>query len=519
MSRSVIGAAARPATRFFVLLTILSLLTTPVAASPGALPDASSADRGDGAPIQRGLLADLRSGELDRFVVEFTAQADLAGAGQINDFNRRGRFVMNRLRQATGAQAAAIALVEATPGARAESFWLRNTLVVYGGAALATSIAKLPGVKVVRAERIYPLVKPVETKAAMLRRPEPEWGVEKIGADDVWADGILGSGIVVANVDTGVEFDHPALVEPVPRQPRRRHVRPRLQLVGPDRHLRRRAVRQRRPRHAHHGHDGRRRRPRAVHARHRRRAGRPWIAAKGCEDFGCTDVVAAVRRASSSSPRPTSTASNPDPSSAPTSSTTRGAAGPATTFYLDDRHRPGAPPGSSPSSRRATPGRPAATGGSPGDFLESFSVGATDIDDEIAEFSGARPVASSARSSPTSSAPGVDVVSASPVAAMPSSPAPRWPPRTRAGTLALMLSAEPALRRRLRARDRGRPRRPPSTPRRPVRWRRGRRPEQRLRRRPDRRQAAAVALVATGGTLAGTVTDAATADPIAWRHA
>ena len=75
---------------------------------------------------------------------------------------------MNRLRQATGAQAAAIALVEATPGAHAESFWLRNTLVVYGGAALATAIAQLPGVKVVRAEKIYPLVKPVETQAAVL---------------------------------------------------------------------------------------------------------------------------------------------------------------------------------------------------------------------------------------------------------------------------------------------------------------------------------------------------------------
>ena len=173
MPRPVIRAVARPATRFFVVLTVLSLLTTPVAASPDARPNPASDDGGDAAPIQQGLLDDLRSGELDRFVVEFTAQANLAGAGLIDDFARRGRFVMNRLMRATASQDAAIALVEATPGAHAESFWLRNTLVVYGGAGLATEIAKLPGVTAVRAEKIYPLVKPVETKAAVLAVATP----------------------------------------------------------------------------------------------------------------------------------------------------------------------------------------------------------------------------------------------------------------------------------------------------------------------------------------------------------
>ena len=82
---------------------------------------------------------------------------------------------------------------------------------MHGGAPLARAISKLPDVKAVRAEKVYPLVKPVETQAAILAA-EPEWGVAKIGADEVWADGILGSGIVVANVDTGVQYDHPALV-------------------------------------------------------------------------------------------------------------------------------------------------------------------------------------------------------------------------------------------------------------------------------------------------------------------
>ncbi|WP_257840069.1 S8 family serine peptidase [Salipaludibacillus agaradhaerens] len=42
--------------------------------------------------------------------------------------------------------------------------------------------------------------------------PEVEWNIEQIEAPDVWEMGIDGSGIVIASIDTGVEWDHPALI-------------------------------------------------------------------------------------------------------------------------------------------------------------------------------------------------------------------------------------------------------------------------------------------------------------------
>ena len=40
-----------------------------------------------------------------------------------------------------------------------------------------------------------------------------EWGIDRIRADQVWSTfGVRGEGITVANIDTGVEFTHPALV-------------------------------------------------------------------------------------------------------------------------------------------------------------------------------------------------------------------------------------------------------------------------------------------------------------------
>ena len=40
-----------------------------------------------------------------------------------------------------------------------------------------------------------------------------EWGIANINADHVWSQfGVKGEGITVASIDTGVQFDHPALV-------------------------------------------------------------------------------------------------------------------------------------------------------------------------------------------------------------------------------------------------------------------------------------------------------------------
>ncbi|SHF76437.1 cell wall-binding repeat-containing protein [Ornithinibacillus halophilus] len=40
-----------------------------------------------------------------------------------------------------------------------------------------------------------------------------EWNVERVNAPDAWSMGITGEGTVVANIDTGVQWDHPALME------------------------------------------------------------------------------------------------------------------------------------------------------------------------------------------------------------------------------------------------------------------------------------------------------------------
>ena len=38
-----------------------------------------------------------------------------------------------------------------------------------------------------------------------------EWNIKRVNADDVWALGYRGEGMVVADADTGVDWDHPVL--------------------------------------------------------------------------------------------------------------------------------------------------------------------------------------------------------------------------------------------------------------------------------------------------------------------
>lgn len=512
MSRPAPRAFARSTLRVLAILTALALVIGPVAATPGGPPVNPGRElRPVGpAPIEAGLLAQLRTGETERFVVEFEARPDLAPATEIKDFRARGRFVLDALVEASGAQAEALALVRATRGARADSFWLRNTLIVSGNDRLAERLARLPGVAQVRSERIYPLIKPVETRALETLASTPEWGVARIGADAVWAEGILGSGIVVGNVDTGVEYEHEALVtqyrgnlgggtfdhnyswwDPtgicgdVP-----------CDNAGHGTHTMGTMV----------GGDG----PGPFAPDIGVAPGARWIAAKGCEEFFCTE--GSLLSAGQFILAPTDLAGqNPRPELRPDIVNNSWGGGPGDPFYADVVTAWRAA-GIVPVFSAGNSGPFCGSGGSPGDYLESFSVGATDIGDVIADFSSRGP-SEFGKVNPDVSAPGVDVVSSVPGGFYASFSGTSMAAPHTAGALALVLSAEPSLIGQVDAstaalRDTaldivdlecggdedGDPNNTYGD---------------------GRIDAfAAVALVATGGTLAGTVTDAGTGEPI-----
>jgi subtilisin family serine protease len=131
------------------------------------------------------------------------------------DWHARGRFVYDELRKtADESQAQAKRMLDAA-GLDYVSFFTTNALYVRGGAAvLVRSLATLSDVTAVAVPRTYAIDPPVideSVEAGTHTAGALAWGIVDTGADQFWQSFGTGSGIVVANIDTGVQWNHPAL--------------------------------------------------------------------------------------------------------------------------------------------------------------------------------------------------------------------------------------------------------------------------------------------------------------------
>jgi subtilisin family serine protease len=139
-------------------------------------------------------------------------QADLTPARAMGDWKARGQMVYDKLTSTAAASQASVRARLAARGASFKPFWIVNAIRVEADRATIDELAKDPAVAKVLADRVYPL--PVLTPGKDEPRIQTtEWGLNNIRAPMAWSMlGARGDGIVVANVDTGVQFDHPALV-------------------------------------------------------------------------------------------------------------------------------------------------------------------------------------------------------------------------------------------------------------------------------------------------------------------
>ena len=158
------------------------------------------------------LISDLAAspdGKAD-FVVVLASQADLRGAQSITDWQARGEYVYNRLQgHAEQTQQGVRRLIESS-GAAFEPVRVINAVIVkQGDLALVQRLAARSDVAQIVANRPIEIVEPQAVPAA----PEAVgWNIQAVQADQVWKDyDVTGEGIVVANIDTGVQWDHPAL--------------------------------------------------------------------------------------------------------------------------------------------------------------------------------------------------------------------------------------------------------------------------------------------------------------------
>jgi len=420
-----------------------------------------AAGQASGAPLERGSAAAPKAKPLDKverrvldqtaakgaatFFVVLRDRADLAPAAKLSRHSDRTAAVYQRLRaNADRSQARLRQLLRASK-VDYKPFWIANAVRVTAGPKLLEKIAALPEVQRVVAERRIQLPEPTPAQE-QARIQAIEWNIDRIRAPEVWSTfGDRGDGIVVANVDTGVNFDHPALVRQyrgnlgggtfdhnynwfdpsevcgspslVPCDNNGHGTHTMGTMVGDD------------------GDPGTNQIGVAPHAR--------WIAAKGCETNSCSDT--ALLASGQWILAPTDLAGqNPRPDLAPHIVNNSWGGGPGDPFYqaiVDAWNAAGI----FPQFSNGNAGPSCGSAGSPGDFLNTYAAGAFDINNVIADFSSRGPSAFGGELKPNVAAPGVDVRSSVPGGGYEAFNGTSMASPHVAGTVALMWSAAPSL--------------------------------------------------------------------------
>ncbi len=164
--------------------------------------------------IDSRVLADTRAGGRAHFLLLLDEQADLSAAQALRGKAAQGEFVVGALRDiAARSQPAVLAELDKM-GVSYRPYWIVNMIAVEGDRSVVEALAQHPAVARIEPDRVIRLDEPERTLGAesLDAANGVEWGVMKIGAPDVWAMGNTGQGRVVANADTGIDWDHPALI-------------------------------------------------------------------------------------------------------------------------------------------------------------------------------------------------------------------------------------------------------------------------------------------------------------------
>jgi subtilisin family serine protease len=204
--------ATTPVGRRLIGATVAVLTIAALALSSAA---ASSASTRMSGKISSKVQTQLAAHGATSFWIVLGPKANLSSAHAITDWNARGAFVVNSLRGTADRTQAGLRRMLTARGVQYKTFWSSNVILVYkASTATANAIAARPEVSSLAPRFIAHVLDGLKSTPSKAAPQTPEWNLENVKAPEVWSQfGARGKGIVVASEDTGVQFDHPALVK------------------------------------------------------------------------------------------------------------------------------------------------------------------------------------------------------------------------------------------------------------------------------------------------------------------
>ncbi|RAJ46261.1 subtilisin family serine protease [Kitasatospora sp. SolWspMP-SS2h] len=421
------------------LTVTAGLVSSPLPAAVAAAPAPSASATVQVDPALTGAVA---GGQDATFFVVLKDRADLGGAKGKGSHAEKAKAAYQELRDTAARSQDALKKYLDREKVGHQDYWIANAVQVTGDAGLVAKLAKRSDVRRIVKAQAYriddtPLAAAPSADAG---DGTPEWGVKDIGADQVWSRyGARGEGVVIANVDSGVQYDHPDLVAdyrgnngdgtftddynfydptgtcatpstPCDNNGHGTHTMGTMVAkngigVAPD---------------------------------------AKWIAAKGCESSQCSDEY--LLKAGQWLLAPTDhNGNNPRPDLAPNIVNNSWGGG-DTTFYQDIVEAwNSAGIFEAFAAGNDGDGTTCSTSHAPGSQAPSYGVGAYDVNGRIASFSGFGPSLVDGSAKPNISAPGVNVRSTWPGSAYMAESGTSMATPHVAGAVALLWSAAPSL--------------------------------------------------------------------------
>lgn len=188
--------------RFFFLLLALGGATVALPGQAGM------------AKIDPAIAIQLGEKSTVEVLVLLAEQADLHWAGQLPTKAAKGTWVWATLQAVAERSQAPLRQILTARGQRYVPFYLVNALFLPAAdAAIIQALALHPAVASIQPNPwVYNELSPAEPSTATARGNGIEWGLQRINAPAVWAQGFTGQGVIIGGQDTGYDWDHPALV-------------------------------------------------------------------------------------------------------------------------------------------------------------------------------------------------------------------------------------------------------------------------------------------------------------------
>lgn len=152
------------------------------------------------------------------FLVFLREQPDLSYAYTLTDWHERGWYVYTQLKTTAERSQHTIRAWLDEQHIPYRSLWIVNALAVEGTQADVEILEGYADVAMLRANRVVSIDDKDMYMSAVSNCDTDSngtcWNIRTINADDVWKNfGVSGEGVTVANLDSGVKFDHTALVK------------------------------------------------------------------------------------------------------------------------------------------------------------------------------------------------------------------------------------------------------------------------------------------------------------------